>query len=65
MDFLKATITLAWDSMTPEYLVKTCRAFKVRVEKVIEAAAEDWTDDGFGRLVLDQLELGPHDECPN
>ena len=37
MDELKGSVDREWDALTPEYLVKTCRAFRRRLEAVIEA----------------------------
>jgi inhibitor of nuclear factor kappa-B kinase subunit alpha len=36
VDDLKKSIIKAWRSMSKDYLVKTCRQFRTRVEKVIE-----------------------------
>ena len=34
---LKASICREWDAMTPAYLIKTCRAFRGRIEAMIKA----------------------------
>jgi inhibitor of nuclear factor kappa-B kinase subunit alpha len=37
LDSLKAAITAAWSSMTPEYVVATCRKFRPCLEAVVRA----------------------------
>ena len=37
VDSLKASIRAAWDNMSEDYIIKTCKAFRPRLEAMLEA----------------------------